>query len=944
MAAPAAFAIRIAGDLAEFRKNLDEAKAQVETTKKAMQAMANGLDGSRVIANANAMAKAISDIGGVTALTDSEQKRVNAAVTEAIAKYQALGKEAPNALFALQAQTSQLVQTAEQLPPSLDKSSGFFGKLTTEVKSTALGFISAQAVIGVAQQGFHALSDFVAGSVESYASAEAAAKKMTVALQQQGTATPENVSAMNDLATSVQRTTVYSDDLTNQMEALLVEVGNVAPSEMRKALQASTDLASGLGIDLQQATMLVGKAFAGETGTLSRYGIVIDQTKLKAEGMPAVLEAIQQKFGGQAAAELETYSGKLKQIANDWDNIKEAVGKNIVEDPLLRALLRETAAEVKTQSEAVDAGSGSWSSWIDTLNGFVSPSHKVTQELRDQAEIANTLADAMTRMNSVATPAIFGGTDSKSQFAEHDRQAKALADSIQEGWQKDAAAAEEYSRKVDAAFKRFSGADVAEQAKILDATFRRLADSGQLTQRQLQDIVTEAVKLGNAGATLSPRLWDVVLATGALNPKVTEGAEAFASLGDKIALTIPQLSAFAQASDALQSKMKDGWQGVTDTMFKAGDSLEASAKQLYQKATDSAKQFGADLGNVIIGAIQGGGNILNSAGGFVGKGLGTALATHLSTSLVQDGAGMLSKAFGGLLNAVLPGIGSLMGPLLSKAWDGLKSLFGANNSGRDMVTDFIAQNFGSASEMQKQLLELGPEYDHLWRGITQLGNNASTSEAKAAIDAVTAALAAHKQKVQEDAAATEQAAQQVTAAQQAAKDAAQKQLDGLDQQIKSLQDSIANEAPEEVMGIVEAQTRAQIDALKAQRDEAAKTMEALNQNTADSLKDVANAIKNLPDEIKIRVQLDYEGGGRDSVPAHGTGGFFQTPHLAVIGDAPEYITPRQSIPALAREVVAAMGGGGARSAGGSRVPVNINVDGRQWISTFIDVSQAWGTI
>src|SRR5262249_5330677 len=148
----------------------------------------------------------------------------------------------------------------QKLADTTKQASGFFNDLGKEIATTAAGFISAQAIIGAVETGFRDLAGFVGDSIASYAAAETATKKMAVALEAQGTATQENIAANNALATSFQQTTTYSDDLITEMEALLTEVGNVAPSEMQKALKASTDLAAGLGIDLRQATELVAKA------------------------------------------------------------------------------------------------------------------------------------------------------------------------------------------------------------------------------------------------------------------------------------------------------------------------------------------------------------------------------------------------------------------------------------------------------------------------------------------------------------------------------------------------------------------------------------------------------------------------------------------------------------------------------------------------------------
>ena len=185
----------------------------------------------------------------------------------------------------------------------------------------------------------HQVLEFGKVTTAAFAEQEAALKKLETALVAQGQATPVVVEQYAALAQQFQQTTVFSDDLITEMQALLVQVGDVMPNEMEGALRAATDLSAGLGIDLRQATMLVGKAFEGETGTLKKYGIVIDETKLKTEGTTAVLEAIQEKFGGQAQSEVETYSGKLKQFNNQLNDGQESIGGYIAQGltPLLGA-------------------------------------------------------------------------------------------------------------------------------------------------------------------------------------------------------------------------------------------------------------------------------------------------------------------------------------------------------------------------------------------------------------------------------------------------------------------------------------------------------------------------------------------------------------------------------------------------------------------------------
>jgi len=164
--------------------------------------------------------------------------------------------------------------------------------------------------------------DFVAASNAQ----EDAVVALNAALQAQGTYTPQLSAQYQALGASFQKTTIYGDELIEEMEALLVSIGGVMPEQMGAALTASTDLAAALGIDLRSATLLVGKAFAGETGSLTRYGIVIDQAKLKTDGAGAVMDAIAAKMGGRAAAAAKTFSGQLKQLDNTTGDVKETLG------------------------------------------------------------------------------------------------------------------------------------------------------------------------------------------------------------------------------------------------------------------------------------------------------------------------------------------------------------------------------------------------------------------------------------------------------------------------------------------------------------------------------------------------------------------------------------------------------------------------------------------
>src|SRR5262245_22779700 len=83
---------------------------QIQKLTPQAERMATALKGDKLLASANNLVAAVNKVGGAATLTESQQRRVNAQVTEALAKYRALGQQAPAAMLALQKATAGTVQ------------------------------------------------------------------------------------------------------------------------------------------------------------------------------------------------------------------------------------------------------------------------------------------------------------------------------------------------------------------------------------------------------------------------------------------------------------------------------------------------------------------------------------------------------------------------------------------------------------------------------------------------------------------------------------------------------------------------------------------------------------------------------------------------------------------------------------------------------------------
>ncbi len=255
-------------------------------------------------------------------------------------------------------------------------------------------------------------------------------------------------------------------------------------------------------------------------------------------------------------------------------------------------------------------------------------------------------------------------------------------------------------------------------------------------------------------------------------------------------------------------------------------------KTALQSIFGSASQFGGDIGNVLLKAITGGGNAVQSAGALIGQKLTSSLAAKLTTGV----APMLTGVFGGAVNAILPGLGTLVGPLTEK----LFSLFNQHH-GRDLVKDFAGQ-FGGFDELHKVLAEKLPaDAEKFWIMLTQGVGRNNPTQAKAAIDAITAALDAQAHKQDDVAAAASKAAEEQDKAATKIKDA----MKGIDDQISSLQESIAGEAPEEFMGVVERETRDRIARLSDERKLLEEQLQQQQADTKAATEDVGTSVEDV---------------------------------------------------------------------------------------------------
>ena len=193
----------------------------------------------------------------------------------------------------------------------------------TGFQSNFIKSFGAIAAIGAAS--FAAVGFAIKQTVDAAAEAEAAQNDLAIALRNAGDGSQAALQSSLDYSAALQRQTGISDELITATQTELVQYG-LTGEALKIATQATLDLSTAKKMSLSAAADQVGKAFIGETGRLKQLGIVIDESVPKADRFRMAVEQMNDKFGGAAQGQLDTYKGNVNLLKEGFGEIVESIG------------------------------------------------------------------------------------------------------------------------------------------------------------------------------------------------------------------------------------------------------------------------------------------------------------------------------------------------------------------------------------------------------------------------------------------------------------------------------------------------------------------------------------------------------------------------------------------------------------------------------------------
>ena len=135
----------------------------------------------------------------------------------------------------------------------------------------------------------------------------------------------KNTKALINQAAALQQVTVFGDEAIINAQAL---IGAYTDDEeaLKKATEATLDLAAAKGMDLNTAADLVGKSLGSSTNALARYGVEVTGVVGSAKRLESLTTNVSRLFGGQARAAANTLGGAVEQLKNAFGDANEILG------------------------------------------------------------------------------------------------------------------------------------------------------------------------------------------------------------------------------------------------------------------------------------------------------------------------------------------------------------------------------------------------------------------------------------------------------------------------------------------------------------------------------------------------------------------------------------------------------------------------------------------
>ena len=433
------------------------------------------------------------------------------------------------------------------------------------------------------------------------------------------------VDSVADFVDQTQLATGVADDQLRPALAGLVRfTGDAAKAQ--ELLTLSLDASAATGKDLTAVSTAIGKAYDGNFTALKKLGVPLDENIIKTKDFKAAQEALTMQFGGAAAANASTYSGRLQILKVRFDEMVEAIGYRVL--PKLGQLLDYVDKLIRIMD---DRGLGGVISELGTkLKRFIDPATALSDALKKNTSDSKSFAENMkqTGVNAVnfgSTILNLGGkivglnvnigklktdTDKLNEsLATAYTNTRAWSDTLLQLDQDQKRA--NYQKAVDIEQQRLANLEIAKSTASTDKASAAAKRAAAATEKHAEAVRTLKEAYDNAVQVVKDKFAPALMRANEQLTKATDNYNNFYNATANVVRGIFNVGeAWTTAADSEGAK---SFFGVLDEQAAKAGQLATGIDQLIAAGLDdpellkSILDSGADVGLEIIKGLLAGG-------------------------------------------------------------------------------------------------------------------------------------------------------------------------------------------------------------------------------------------------------------------------------------------------------------------------------------------------
>jgi hypothetical protein len=217
----------------------------------------------------------------------------------------------------------------DNLTPALNTAKGGLSNFAGGLKSGILGLVGITSAMGVATAAVKLFMD----SVNAAAASETAIVRLEGTFKSMGR---EGAAGIKASATELMKLSTFDDEAIMAAYTAIAKFGNISTGNMEQLVKTAMDVTAVMGGDLASNAENIGRIL--ETGLVPRTwafdAALKEQVKQQVEAedtagaLNTVLAELNKRYGGQEAAAMETYAGKVDRLKVSWGELLETVGNS----------------------------------------------------------------------------------------------------------------------------------------------------------------------------------------------------------------------------------------------------------------------------------------------------------------------------------------------------------------------------------------------------------------------------------------------------------------------------------------------------------------------------------------------------------------------------------------------------------------------------------------